>query len=294
MGGKHVRLSEAPQSRGPLRPGRSRAWMGTREVFVFVAIGIALPMALLVSPRLFNAGEAMTAATACDAGTSSNCLEAVPARVSEETTGEFSVPRTWRLQEESGDWLSMTFPRSQAWLLNPGDEVHALFWNGEPVGALRADGRVVESVVWGPLNEVSVQVLLVAPLWALFVVVASWILLWRLPRVRNKLWMLSIIGLGAAAAGPSAYVGMSLRGHRGLVGWGLAPIGLAFLAAGVWLWVGRSRAKSPVLRRAPAKPRATAIPRQPAPPRPGGIVPAQRTTPATLESLFGDRNGDER
>lgn len=313
MSGKHVRVVDPPESRTRLgsgarprlAPGLAVAWIGARELFVFVALGIALPMALLVSPTLFDGSVEMTRAPVCDEDVTRNCLEAVPSTVLEKTTGGGIAP-TWRLQEDapSTDTVELSFPRSQDHRIARGDSVQALFWDGDPVGVLRSDGRVVEGLEWGPLHGVSIRTLQLAPLWPLLVVLTAWALLWRRrQRHGTKLWMLSIIGLGAAAAGPAAWVGMQMSGYRGLVGWGLAPLGIAFLAAGFFLAVVRLRARrhasrvpTPVVAK-----KAPAVPQQPER-RPNAVPaqrstqhPAQRSTSSTFDSFFEDASrGDDR
>lgn len=223
---------------GRLRSALSVTVVGVRELFVFAALGVAAPVALLVAlPALTAAGTAMEQAPICET-TGRDCLELVPASLTSPAGN-----RTWVLSTATGDAVTLAFPSGE-----PGPEstgpLHVLVWNDEPVALLQADGKVVGSLAWGRLNGVSETALLLAPLWPLGLIAFGWLLL---RRHGPRLVLLTIVALGAAIAGPGAFAGMQLFGYRGLVAGGLTPLAVAFLVAGLTLGVMRLRAK-PVRR----------------------------------------------
>jgi hypothetical protein len=225
MSGRHV------VAIGRVRRSMRLAFVGTREVFVFVAVGVALPVGLLLTvPQLTGSGAAMQDAPTCPPdGRTTNCLDPRPATVGSHHGGTWSV---------GSDRIEVP---ADAPTLTKGSDVHVLFWNGHPVAVLRADGTVVETLAWGNLYGVAADPLLVAPAWPVSVLVLAWLVLWR--RQRPKLMVLTPIALGAAAAGPLAVLGMRLAGYRGLVAGGLTPLGVAFMLAGGVLWWNRRRAR---------------------------------------------------
>src|ERR1041384_6145708 len=62
----------------------TRAWLGAREVFVFAAVGVVAPIAVLVAlPQLLDSGQGMLDAPACasSATRTQGCLEPRPAHL---------------------------------------------------------------------------------------------------------------------------------------------------------------------------------------------------------------------
>lgn len=228
---------------GRLRTLLSATFVGARELFVFAAVGIAAPIAVLVFlPSLTDAGTAMEDASTCEAA-ARDCLEPVAAELVSPTSNP-----TWRLRTETGNQVLLAFPSAES-LPSSEPPLHVLSWNGDPVALLQADGKVVGGLDWGRLYGVSEQTLLMAPLWPLLVIALGWLLL---RRHRAKLTLLTIVATGAAAAGPLAYAGTRLFGYRGLVAGCLVPVGLAFLVAGVTLAVMRIRQRGNPVRRSEA------------------------------------------
>jgi len=257
VGRNHARHAGAPSGGGRLGTGLTWAWMGVRELFVLGALGVALPAALLVAvPRLLDTGTAMAGAPTCPVtGPTRDCIQPVAAVVGDRI--DTGLAKAWVLDLEAPrDDVSLPFPGSSH-SLRTGDEVHALFWNGDPVGVLSTDGEVIESLDWGPLYTVDATTLRLAPLWPAAVVLLAWLVFRR--RHRAKLVILTIVGAGAAAAAVTAYVGMLRYGYPGLVAGGLVPLGSALVLAGLTLWGMRWRRRRRQVRRAVARQAAAAL-----------------------------------
>lgn len=192
------------------------AWLSVREVFVFAGVGLALPVALLVSvPQLLADGAAMTDAPLCSSGGPAECLDA----------DEISL---------DGD-LPLTFPSS---VKLPRGDAHLLRWDGVPVGVLLPDGEVVEGLRWGRLFDVDAGALRLMAVWPLASLMPFLLVL---RRHREGLLVLAAIGIGAAAAGPVAAEGLLRDGLRGMLAGGFGTLGIAFVAAGSALWLSRRR-----------------------------------------------------
>ncbi|HSV38690.1 MAG TPA: hypothetical protein VLI04_08015 [Nocardioidaceae bacterium] len=247
MSGKHVSRVSA------VRAGLRLAWVGTRELVVFAAVGVVAPVVLLVSlPSFFDQGRAMLDAPTCETG-GRECLEPRTARLA-ESTGD-----TWTFRVAGGDKVAITLPRRDA-RPDVSGELHVLFWHGDPVALLQADGVVVESNSWGPLYGVSTGALLLwAPLWPLAVLALAAPLLWRR---RAYLRALAYVAIGAAISGPAAYVGMWLTGYHGLVAGGLLPIAAALVIAGLSLLLAPGRRRNATPRRATYTPALSRMPEQ--------------------------------
>jgi hypothetical protein len=256
VGRKQARHAGAPSGNGRLGTGLTWAWVGVREVFVLGALGVALPAALLVAlPQLVDSGTAMVGARTCAAGEQApDCIEAVTAVVGKQL--DRTPQQTWVLDVETPrDDVTMSFPGDAHGLVS-GDEVHVLFWDGDPVAVLDGD-EVVESLAWGPLHTVDSSALRLAPLWPLAVLLLAWLVFWR--RHRAELVILTILGGGAAAAGSAAYAGMLRFGYPGLVAGGLVPMGAALVLAGLTLWWMRWTRRRRQVRQAVVRQPATAL-----------------------------------
>lgn len=243
---RHAGISQA-------RRVRSLAWVGAREVFVFAAVGLALPVALLMTlPRVFDAGVSMAGADTCTPdGVSEGCLTATPAAVTSTDVHRLGYSAT------VGD-VELRFAEDQQ-VLDEGEEVHLLTWEGTGVGVRRADGDVVESLDWGPTYDVDTTPLVWAPLWPLGAAALAALAFRR--RHPIKVAVLGVVALGAAAAGPLAWVGLHLRGYDGLVLVGLGTLGLTLIAAGATLALARRLARGSS-RPGPAQPASVHLPEQ--------------------------------
>ncbi len=235
------------------------AWLGAREVFVFAAVGLALPVVLILAvPQLLTDGTAMLDAPTCKpGGTTAGCLAAEPVTL--------------------GDALPLELPTSTD---VPTGEAHLLRWEGEAVALLLPDGEVVEGLGWGRLHDVDPDALRLLALWPLAALLPFLVVLRKHPR---GLVVLAIIALGAAAAGPVAAEGMLRHGFRGLVAGALGTLGVAFLSAGISLWWLRRHVRYQA-RRVERKAAAA-------------VVPAQRhapiaSPPGSAEG-FGDRGPED-
>jgi len=239
MSGKHASRVSA------LRTAATVAVVSARELLTFTAIGVVLPVAVLLAvPALLEDGRAMPDASVCEAG-GSDCLEPRPAVLQGS-----SASSTWQLHVEDRT-TRLTFPDSDHPVAD--GELHVLFWNDQPVALLQADGKVVGSLRWGRLYGVSKRALLLAPLWPAAVLALAAPLLWR--RRKRDLLLLGVLAAGAAAAGPTAYAGMVRAGYSGLVAGGLIPVAIALVAAGPVLWVVRRQVRRPAARKAAAQAR---------------------------------------
>ncbi len=284
MSRKNARHAGAPTGTGRFGAGLAWAWIGVRELFVLGALGIALPVGVLVAlPQFLDAGTAMTQAPTCAPnGPTSDCLVPVPATVA--TRLDTAPEKTWRLALEApGDNVTLPFPRSTD-DLRTGGALHVILWNGDPVAVLTNDGELVESLYWGRLYTLDLAVLRFAPLWPVAVVLLAWALFWR--RHRPKLVVLTIIGVGTALAGPLAYLGMLLNGYPGLVAGALLPAGTALILAGLTLWRLRAKRRRDRVRRTEVRTAATDSP--------SGAFPSQRQPSADLEDdvLAGEQVSD--
>lgn len=222
------------------------AWLGARELVIFAAVGLAVPVVLLMTlPQLLEGGASMVDAPTCTAGSTTDCLE-----VRDGSASEVELAKSTEV---------------------PSGEVKVLRWNGDAVALLQQDGKVVDGLRWAQLYAVDVRLLWLAPLWPAGIGAVCLLFLRRHPR---KVVVLLIVALGAAAAGPVAGAGMLHYGYHGLVAGGFGTLGLAFITAGTALWAMRRRARY----------RAKRVERRPAPmpaqrehreqPQPAGRTPA--------------------
>lgn len=229
----------------PGRRARALAWVGVREVFVFAAVGLALPVAVLVTlPRLFDGGTAMAGAPTClPNGPTTDCLAASPTTVDSST--DHRLGSSARVGDDE-----LRFAEDQP-RLTDGEEVHVLRWDGTAVAVRRSDGSIVESLAWGPTLDVDTAPLVWAPAWSLGAAAAAVLVFRR--RHPVKVAVLGVVAAGTAAAGPLALVGLHLQGYDGLVLLGLGTLGITLIAAGGTLAGARHLAARDARRRIPQR-----------------------------------------
>lgn len=197
---------------------------GLRVVFGGIVMCVVLPLlALFLAPLLIGDGHDMTKASTCASSGETGCLETIEATIGKKTS---SFPAKWTVGEDS-----LYFPALDD-SLSAGDDANLLLWGDAPVAVADPSGKVIESLDWGWSAGFAFWAMILLPIWGVVVFVFSWVVN-RSKRIAGAGIVTRILAVGTILAGPGAYLGVLLIGHRGLFAGGVLVIAVALIVAGI-------------------------------------------------------------